>query len=183
MKWGDLENVLQRVLQPIKNRLSLMIGRAILNVIDDSQGIQFVQLSALAGETLDKIPRMQNFGFTSNPPAGSEAIVLSLGGNRENMVVVATENRDSRFKSLAAGESAQYSADGASFALKTGKKAEMIVSKLKITGDSHELIQVLDDLVTAIINARTNTAIGPMPLLNPADPFDAIKTRLETFKE
>lgn len=183
MKWNDLENVLQRVLTPIKNRISLMAGRALLNIIDDSGGLQVVQLSALAGETREKVSRFQNFGFTSNPPAGSEAIILSLGGQRESMVVIATESRDARFKNLAAGESAQYSADGASFALKTGKKAEMIISKLKITGDSHELIQVLDDLVTAIINARTNTAIGPMPLINVADPFTDIKTRLETFKE
>jgi phage baseplate assembly protein V len=182
MNWNDLQNVLQRVTQPIKNKISLMVGRALITAITDTEGIQQCQVSVLAGESMDKIPHFQNFGFTSNPPKGSEGIVVALQGNRENLTIIALDHRDFRVKGLATGESAFYNQFGAKVVLKTNKDLEAVVNKFKISNSSHELIQVLVDLVQGIIDARTQTAIGPQPLINVEDDFGDIKTRLETFK-
>lgn len=183
MNWDQLQNILNRLLQPLKNKISLMIGRAILTAINDGGGIQQVQVSILAGESMDKVARMQNFGFTSVPPKGSEGIILALQGNRENLVVVAADHRDFRVKGLAEGESAQYNKTGAKTVLKASNNMETTgIAKLKFANGSQELITVLSTLIQAIIDARTDTAIGPMPLINIADPFTAIKARLDTFK-
>lgn len=160
-----------------------MVGRAILSAINDGTGIQQVQISALAGESMDKVARMQNFGFTSNPPKGSEGIILALQGNRENLVVVAVDHRDFRVKGLAEGEAAFYNKQGAKVVLKASKNLEATgITKLKFQNNSQELITVLSTLIQAIIDARTDTAIGPMPLINITDPFTAVKARLDTFK-
>lgn len=52
--------------------------------------------------------------------------------------------------------------------------------KIKLENTSNEIVTLLVDLVQAILDARTNTALGPQPLLNPE--FSTIKSKLETFK-
>lgn len=135
MNQNDLMNFLKRAIQPLKDRVLLMVGRALLTAINDSKDIQQVQLSALAGESMDKVERFQEFGFSSNPPKGSEAIFVSLGGNRENMVIIATEHRTLRFKDLASGEMAIYTDDGTFFHLKKNGQV-LLKTATKVTVDA-----------------------------------------------
>lgn len=181
MQWRDFENAITRAMQPLKNRVALMIGRALLTAVKDDGTFQLMQMSGLMNQPMDNVPRYGQFGFASNPPPGSELIVVAMQGNRENLIVISAEHA-SRLKNLASGESALYNLDGAKWHLKNGKVLEGLVSTFSITNDEHEFVQVLVDLVSAIIAARTETAIGPMPLLSVDDPFPDIKTRLETFK-
>ena len=116
----DLINFFQRAIHPLKVTVQLLTGKAVIMKVDDTQDIQQVQVSALAEETLDKIARVQNFGFSSNPPIGSEAIIVALGGMRENVVVITADNRAVRIKNLASGESAVYTDDGTIIHLKKG---------------------------------------------------------------
>lgn len=159
-----------------------MIGRAVLTAVKDGESIQQVQVKALSGESLDKIQHFQNFGFTSNPPTGTEGIILCLGGNRENMVVVATDNRDFRLKDLAPGESAMYNKNGKYVKLTAANNMEILLSKFKINNGTKEYVAVEVSLVQAIIDARVMTAMGPQPLLNVSPTFPAIKADYETFK-
>lgn len=125
MNQNDLMNFFKRAMQPLKDRVLLMVGRALLTAINDTKDIQQVQVSALAGESMDRVERYQEFGFSSNPPKGTEGIVVSLGGNRENMVVIATEHRTLRFKNLASGESSIYTDDGTYIHLKKNGQVEL----------------------------------------------------------
>lgn len=93
MRWDQLENILQRAMKPMKDRLLLMVGRAVIKAVNNSPNVQELQLAVLAGESIDKVQNFQQFGFVSNPPIGSEGIMVALGGNRENCIVIATENR------------------------------------------------------------------------------------------
>jgi phage baseplate assembly protein V len=137
MTQSDLINFLKRAMQPLKDRVLLMAGRAILMAVKDDKAIQQVQVSALAGETMDKVESYQQFGFTSNPPPGTEGIILALGGNRENMVLIATDNRELRKKNLEKGESAFYTHDGTYIYLKKDGQIE-IKTATKITVDCPE---------------------------------------------
>lgn len=82
--------------------------RAVLQGISLAQRIQRVQAEALAGEQLQDVELMQQFGFTSAPPDGAQLIVLPLGGRTSAAVVVATEHGSYRFKLGAQGEMAIY---------------------------------------------------------------------------
>lgn len=184
MNADQLMNYLSRAMAPLKNRVLLMIGRAVLAAVNDSKGVQQIQVSVLAGESMDKVEYFQNFGFTANAPAGTELIVVSLGGNRDNLVAIASESRTLRLKNLLPGESAQYDKDGNYIKLKTGGILDIKTgSKLKIMNGSEELITVLDDLFIWLEGAHVITAMGPQKFV-PADlaTLAAIKTRLESFK-
>jgi len=116
---------LKRLLDPIRLRLRLLFSRAVVVAVRDGEGFQILQLKGLPGEVLDGVERFQNYGFTSVPLVGAEAIVGFVGGSRSHGVGVAVDDRRHRKKGLAPGESAQYSDEGDFVHLKRGKKIEI----------------------------------------------------------
>jgi hypothetical protein len=55
-----------------------------------------VQLTIRSGdvaEVRDKAERFQDYGFTSNPKRGAEAIVLFPGGQRAHAIIIAVDDR------------------------------------------------------------------------------------------
>jgi phage baseplate assembly protein V len=98
----------QRMLAPLQQRIMLMLGRALLTVVNDDAGLQRVQVALLSKETRDDVERFQQYGFTSHPHAGAEAAVVFLGGNRDHPIVLAIDDRRYRVQGLAAGEVAIY---------------------------------------------------------------------------
>ena len=93
-------------------RTLLMIGVARVTIIDDSKAAQILQLRLGADETKDDTPRLAEYGFTSNPPEGSDAVVLFIAGERTNGVVIATNNQTVRMRNLATGEVAIHDDKG-----------------------------------------------------------------------
>lgn len=70
-----------------------------------------VQLATGVGmgeQALPDLELFQHFGFSSAPPAGTQLIVLPLGGRTSAGVVVASENGAFRFHLEASGEAALY---------------------------------------------------------------------------
>ena len=80
--------------------------------MNDATSLQLVKVSTYDGSISDDIERIQNYGFTSNPPTDSEAIVLYIGGRQDNGIVIVCDNATSRIKNLVSGESAMYSSFG-----------------------------------------------------------------------
>ena len=175
MRESIVREIITRMLKPLRERVLMLATRVVVSAIDDSKKVQVLQVKGLADEDLADIEHFQNFGFTSHAPKNSEALMISIGGNREHSIVIALENREKRFKDLEEGESVQYFDDKNYFAVRKGGKFE-------VKNDSNELIEVLVDLVQAIIDARTATLGGPQPLLNIKNPFPQIKRQLKTFK-
>lgn len=97
-----------KLLAPLSRRLRLMASRAVLSLISDATGMQIVQVKLLNGEVRDGIERVQNYGFTSVPLPGAEAIFLSLGGDRDHGIVITADDRRFRIKGLQGGEVAIY---------------------------------------------------------------------------
>lgn len=105
----DVGNIVNKMLDPIKRRVRLMIGRAVLSTINDAGGIQIVQVKLLAGETRDNVERMQNYGFTAVPLPGAEGIMASVSGNRDHGVIIVMDDGRYRMRNLQPGEVAMYS--------------------------------------------------------------------------
>ena len=102
-------DMLARVLSPIRRRLRLIVSRAILKAdADDSKACQRLDLELLAGEAREGVARIQQYGLTSRPPEGSEAVCMSIGGVREHMVAVAVDATADRPTGLKAGEVALW---------------------------------------------------------------------------
>lgn len=179
----DIKRVITQTVNPLKNKILLMIGRGIVTTTNDTTPTQQIQATLLADEVKDQIESFNHFGFTSNPPSGSECIMVSVAGSRDHGVIIATENRKLRLKGLKPGESAQYNKNGKYIWIKENDYIEMTLEKLKIENANHEMISVLSEFMDEVIKGLTITAIGPQPW-EPGTKakLEAVKEKLDTFK-
>lgn len=109
--------------------------RAVLRSMVTNARVQRITAEALAGEQLRDVELMQQFGFTSAPPEGTQLIVLPLGGRTSAAVVVATEHGAYRFKVSHQGEAALYNQWGDVIHLKQDRSIR-VVAALKVTVES-----------------------------------------------
>ncbi|MGY3943394.1 phage baseplate assembly protein V [Aeromonas tecta] len=101
-----------KIVEPIKRRCRLIADRAIVTWVNDALQRQNLQLKVLADEGADDVERFQNYGRSSVPPEGSEAIVLGIGGARAGMVAIVVEDKTARPKDLEAGDNCLYHLEG-----------------------------------------------------------------------
>ena len=106
--------------------------RARLTARNDAPGLQLAQAEGLAGEQAQAVEILQQFGFCSGVPAGSDLIVLPLAGRTSAGVIIATENAACRLK-VGPGEVRIYSQEGAYIHIKQGRIIEMDCDELAVT--------------------------------------------------
>jgi len=104
--------------------------RGVITLVKTASAVQLVQLDGLSGERVQDSELMQQYGITSNPPAGSMAIVLPIGGKTAHGIIIATEHGTYRLKNLESGEVALYSDEGDSVILKRGRIMEVTTETL-----------------------------------------------------
>lgn len=100
------------VISRISNRIKQAVGKALIESVSDDNEIQLVKISGIDNEVQSNIERVQEYGITSNPPVGSGAVVLYIGGNKDHGVVVKTDSGEFRIQSLKSGEVCVYSKFG-----------------------------------------------------------------------
>ncbi|HHC6515878.1 TPA: phage baseplate assembly protein V [Vibrio parahaemolyticus] len=92
----DIYRYVDKALAPIRRRVVGMVSRALVTgVIEDLQR-QNLQVKIHSDESCDNIERFQNYGFSSHPTQGTEAILAALGGNVGNLVALAVEDKKVR---------------------------------------------------------------------------------------
>ena len=128
-----------KYLQPLKNKLMLIVGRCILTAINNSGKTQKVTCTGLNGEKLSDIDRLENYGFTSVPRAGSEGVVVFPNANRGNGVIVVMADREARVKTLTEGDVCMFDyrgtmiiIDSLGITLKTGDAGSWIPNNLAV---------------------------------------------------
>lgn len=99
-------------------RVQLVVGRGRITTSDDSGPVQQVQIQIGELETRDTTPRVAEYGFTSNPLPGCHGVVVFVGGDRSNGVILGTNDQKARLKNLKRGEVAIYDDQGQSVWLK-----------------------------------------------------------------
>lgn len=147
------------MLAPALRRIGLMVGRALVRLVDDNRGLQLLQLDLLSDETRGNVERVQNYGFTAHPHPGAEAAAVAVGGSRDHLLVVAVDDRRYRLQGLAEGEVAIYTDEGDRVVLRRGGTIEvhaatrvLLVSPLVecsadllVNGNAHVLGTVVAD--------------------------------------
>ena len=119
-------NTINRVLEPVRRSIRLLVSRAIVRAIDDTTDLQELQISLMKGEVRGDVERFQNYGFSSVPLEGAEAVTVFVGGDRSHGIVLAVDDRRHRLKNMAAGESAMYSNGGYKIHIKQNGDIEVI---------------------------------------------------------
>lgn len=121
-----LAEQIRQIMAPVEGRVRLMIGRGVVNRSDDAARVQALQIDLLSEETHDGVERMQDYGFTSVPHAGAEAVVACVGGLRSHGIAIAVADRRYRLRGLQAGEVALY--DDLGNVVKLGRTAITITA-------------------------------------------------------
>lgn len=117
-----------RLLRPLAQSVRLMVARAIVNLVDDGRQLQSLQVGLLADEVRDNAERFQQYGFTSHPLPGAEAVAVCAGGVRDHVLVIAVDDRRYRLRALQPGEVALYSDEGDKLVIKRGGTIEVTAS-------------------------------------------------------
>jgi phage baseplate assembly protein V len=99
---------MQASLERLYRRLLLVVGRGRVKLVDDAGSVQRLQAALTADELHDRLPRLMHYGFSSNPPPGSDCVALFVGGDRSNGVSIADGHQASRPKNLTPGEVQLY---------------------------------------------------------------------------
>ena len=121
----ELSRIIQKLTAPLARRVKLMARRAVVQLVYDDPKMQELQLAIFAGEVHDQVERFEDYGLTSHPHPGAEALVLALGGDTGHSVVVKVGDRRYRVTGLAAGEVCLYDDQGQKIHLKRGKAIEI----------------------------------------------------------
>lgn len=135
--------IIEKLLAPIQRRLSLVVARGVVTIVNDSLKRQNVQVMLLADEDADNMERFQNYGLTSIPPASSEMIAVAPGGFRSGLVAIAVEDKEVRPKNLEKHDVVLYHLEG---------------HNIKLTKDGKAVITVTDVILNA---ANSCTIISP----------------------
>lgn len=138
---------LARALAPLASRVLGGALRAVIRLVDDAPRAQELQIEAFKGQLTDGVERFQEYGLSTVPPAGSEAIVIALGGARDHAVVVATESREHRPRGLAPGEVQLYAKWGQRVHLRADGSIEL--------GAGSSSIRIADGEITLTAAAIT----------------------------
>lgn len=157
MNAGDLA----RLLRPLATRLANVVARAVVSLVDDSKQVQEAQISVLDGETRE-VERFQNYGFTSVPLPGSEAVVVFVGGRRDHGLAIVVDDRRYRIKNLESGEVAVYTDEGDSIVIRRGGTIELNAGGTAATPVAKE-----GSATTGHQHTLTGTA-GPFPIVGTA---------------
>jgi phage baseplate assembly protein V len=158
-------------LNRLARRILLMMARGSITLVDDTKPVQMLQLRINGLELISDIPRFIEYGFTSNPPAGTQAVVAMKNGDRNDGIVIATSNAKYRMKGLATGEVAIYDDSGQSVYLSAagivvngGGKPIEITNAPSILADT-PLLKCTGDILDNC-NTNTRTVAGMREVAN-----------------
>lgn len=98
------------------NRIFALLRTARITLVDDTGPVRLVQIDEGdypgGRRIIDKVPHVQEFGFTSSPPLESDALLGAPCGDRSQSLVIGTNHKESRPRDLTAGDSCLYSLRG-----------------------------------------------------------------------
>ena len=133
-----------------------MLVRGEVLLVDDSKGVQELQVKMLQGEVRDRIPSMQPYGFTSRPHPGAEAGLACMGGLREQAFAFNVGDRRWRVRNLQTGEVALYTDEGDRIVL--GREGEIKITAGTTVEITAPLVRIDGDLnVTGEITDRADS--------------------------
>ncbi|HDR9065473.1 TPA: phage baseplate assembly protein V [Burkholderia contaminans] len=133
----------------LARRILLAIGRGRVATSNDSGVVQLVQTKFNDLETIDNMPRVAEFGFTSRPPNGSDVLAVFIGGDRSNGVIVGTNHQGSRPTGLAIGETKLYSLIG----------QYVYLSTAGIVIEAAGLPVTVNDASSVVVNSQTTVKV------------------------
>lgn len=156
-------NDFNRLIRPLKNKIFLLLGRALLHAVNNSEMTQKIQVVALNGEIITDIERFQEYGFETYPHEESEVAIMFLNGKRDHGIALCVHDRRYRPDDLSEGEVCLYTDEdsGSYFRvhMKRDRTLEIKCNKLNFIVDDDCTFTVGGDMTENVTgNHETNAA-------------------------
>lgn len=126
---------MNQLINELKRKILLAVGIGILRIIDDTKKIQKCQISLMDNETHSNVDRYQEYGFSSVPLPGAQAVAVSIAGSRDNSIIIATEDGRYRPLNLNPGEVTIYNQFGDKIVIKQNRTIEITAPNIKLIGN------------------------------------------------
>jgi phage baseplate assembly protein V len=98
----------------------MVVARGVVRLVNDALLVQGLQVTVLDGEVA-QVQRFQEYGYTSVPLAGAEAVLAAVAGARSHLVAIAVDDGRYRLKNLVDGEVALYTDEGDTIHFQRGR--------------------------------------------------------------
>lgn len=122
----------------------------------DTGSVQTVQLRTQESMLRDGVPVIYHYGYTTNPPVGSDAVILNIAGDSTNGVVIGTAHKASRPKGLLPGQTLIYTADGDTILL-AGNSGDGQGNGIVITPNGNNGTVLINGALTVTGNITTQS--------------------------
>lgn len=142
------------LLEGLRSRVALLVARGVVRLVRSTTALQELQVGLLAGETHARAEHFEPYGFTAHPRPGAEAVALSVGGNRDHVLVVCVADRRYRIKTLAEGEVAIHDDQGQEVVLKRDRVA--VTSPLRVDIDGGPFVQLVSSAEVRVVAPDLN---------------------------
>lgn len=153
------ETIFSRMMQPFMRRVRLMLGRAVVNVVNDALKAQNVQVSMLDDEESDDVERLLNYGQISVPLSGAEAIIACIGAQRDHAVALVVEDRRYRPTGLTAGDTGVYHYEGHRIRLTKDGRCIITCKTAEIHADESVAIDTPKTIVSGDLEVQKNLTV------------------------
>jgi phage baseplate assembly protein V len=162
-----------KFLQPLKRKIFLMIGRAILTAVKNSEKTMKIQVTGLKDETITDVERPQNYGFESypDPDGDTESVIAFINGNRDQGIALVVADRDERPTDLSVGEVRLYSKNGNKITMESNGDISIEATSGKVIIDADDNVTI-DTGNEIVLNSGTDYAVA----------YDDLKTAFDQLK-
>ena len=167
--------------------MSGRLFRVQLTEADDEGGQQTLSLDGLPNEKLEKVPRLQHFGLSSNAPVGSHGLGVQFGGGRDGgrllNMAIGLEHADHRPRKVKPGQSVLYDDKGNATRMlgadgiwhDAGDRPQKMTGKtITITGTDKVVVQVGGTTVTVTANRVDLGGEGGSAVMTQAGPSSVV---------
>jgi len=103
---------LNRLLEPIRQKIRTLSGRALVTQINPSGAVQKLQVITEGGGAMDNVELIEPFGLTTSPPAGKQyGYYLKPNADGSQMLLFCVDGRKYRLE-INADEASLYNSQG-----------------------------------------------------------------------
>lgn len=115
---NSLQSLINRALQPIREKISHAVMRAIVSAVDDSKSMQLLKISCADDDATEDVEHPQEYGLSSVAPSGGESVAARIGGRSDDLLSLISSYSKSRPNNLSSGEVCLWSDFGQKITLK-----------------------------------------------------------------
>ena len=158
------------MLTAISGALRAMISRGKLVRATRAKRLS-VQVQLLNSEAVDRVEALQPYGFSSFPKPGGDVLMLTVGGLRDDKVIIAIDDPSVRIRDLAQGElgisdgatviairttGVQIVTPGA-LAMQSDGNATLYAPQVRLGLYGAAFLKLVDERFIALFNAHVHT--------------------------